>query len=31
MSMKDSIRNYFSEMLVEYGRIAEMDGRSWHF
>jgi len=31
MSVKNSIKNYVSEMLVEYGRIVEMDGRTWHF
>ncbi len=31
MSVKNSVRNYVTEMLVEYGRIIEMDGRTWHF
>ncbi len=31
MSMKESIKNYFAEMVVEYGRITEMDGRTWRF
>ena len=31
MSAKNSIRNHFAQMLVEYGRIIEMDGRTWHF
>ena len=31
MSVKNSVRNYVTEMLVEYGRIVEMDGRTWHF
>lgn len=30
MSMKDSIRNYFYEILVECGRSLEMDGRIVH-
>lgn len=30
MSMKNSIKNYFNEMMVEYGHIIEMDGRTWH-
>ena len=30
MSMKDSIKNYFTEMMVEYGHYLEMDGRTWH-
>lgn len=31
MSMKHSVKNYFTEILVEYGRITEMDGRTWRF
>jgi len=31
MSVKNSVKNYVSEMLVEYGQIIEMDGRTWHF
>ncbi len=31
MSKKNSMRNYFHEMLVEYGKIVEMNGRTWHF
>lgn len=31
MSVKHSIRNYVSEILVEYGRIIDMDGRTWSF
>lgn len=30
MSMKQSIKNYFTEMLVECGQIIEMDGRICH-
>lgn len=31
MSLKNSLKNYFREMLVEYGKIVEMNGRTWHF
>ena len=31
MSKKNSVKNYFREMLVEYGKIVEMNGRTWHF
>lgn len=31
MSRKHSFKQYFTEMLVEYGKALEMDGRSWHF
>lgn len=31
MSAKHSVQNYLAQMLVEYGRIIEMDGRTWHF
>lgn len=30
MSMKSSVKKYFAEMLVEYGKIVEMNGRIWH-
>lgn len=31
MSMKQAIKRYFTEVLVEYGCKIEMDGRNWHF
>lgn len=31
MSSKKFVQNYIAQMLVEYGRIVEMDGRTWHF
>ena len=31
MSMKNVFKKYFSEMLVEYGKLVEMNGRTWHF
>ncbi len=31
MFKKNSIKKYFIEMLVEYGKILEMNGRTWHF
>lgn len=31
MSEKHSIKKYFTEMLVEYGKILEMNDRSCHF
>lgn len=30
MSMKAAVKRYFTEMLVEYGKTIEMDGRTWH-
>jgi hypothetical protein len=30
MSKKTPVRNFFHEMLVEYGKIVEMNGRTWH-
>lgn len=30
MTMKHSIKNYFKEMMVEYGHYLDMDGRTWH-
>lgn len=30
MSMKNSIKKYFTEMLVEYGKILQMENRVWH-
>jgi len=30
MSMKESVKNYFKEVMVECGRIIEMDGRICH-
>ena len=29
MSKKNSVKKYFTEMLVEYGKILELDGRTW--
>lgn len=31
MSQKNSVKKYFTEMLVEYGKVLEMDGRTWRF
>lgn len=31
MSKKNSVKQYFTQMLVEYGKVLEMDGRTWHF
>ena len=31
MSKKNSMKKYFTEMLVEYGKVLNMDGRTWHF
>lgn len=31
MFKKNSVKQYFTEMLVEYGKVLEMDGRTWHF
>lgn len=31
MSKKNSVKKYFTEMLVEYGKVLEMDGRAVHF
>ena len=31
MSVKNSVKNYIADILVEYGRIVEMDGRTWSF
>ena len=31
MSKKNSVKQYFTEMLVEYGKVLEMDGRTWLF
>ena len=31
MSKKNAVKQYFTEMLVEYGKIVEMNGRTWHF
>lgn len=30
MSMKHAVKQYFVQMLVEYGNKLEMDGRTWH-
>ena len=29
MSFKHAIKQYFTQILVEYGTKIEMDGRSW--
>lgn len=31
MSKKNSVKKYFTDMLVEYGKFVEMEGRTWHF
>ena len=31
MSKKNSIKKYFTEMLVEYGKVLEMEGRVVRF
>ena len=31
MSKKHSVKKFFTEMLVEYGKVLEMDGRAIHF
>ena len=31
MSKKNSVKKYFTEMLVEYGKIIEMNGRTFRF
>ena len=31
MSKKNSVQKYFNEMLVEYGKVLNMDSRTWHF
>ena len=31
MSKKNSIKKYFTEMLVEYGKIIEMNGYTFRF
>lgn len=31
MTKKHSIKKYFTEMLVEYGKIVELNGRTWPF
>jgi hypothetical protein len=30
MSKKNSMKKYFTEMLVEYGKVLEMEGRIVH-
>lgn len=27
--MKNTIKKYVTEMLLEYGKVLEMDGRTW--
>lgn len=29
--MKKSLKNYFLTIAQEYGKIIEMNGRTWHF
>lgn len=31
MSKKNAVKRYFAEMLVEYGKIVEMNNRIWRF
>lgn len=31
MSNKNLVQNYIVQMLVEYGRIVELEGRTWRF
>ncbi len=31
MSKKNSVKKYIAEILVEYGKIVEMNGRTWRF
>lgn len=28
--MKNTVKKYVTEMLLEYGKVLEMDGRTWH-
>lgn len=27
--MKNTVKKYVTEMLLEYGKVLEMDGRTW--
>ena len=31
MSKKHFVRNYIRSIFQEYGKIVEMEGRTWHF
>lgn len=31
MSMLSSAKKYFGEVVVEYGKLVEMNGRTWRF
>lgn len=31
MTKKNSVKKYFGEMFAEYGKIVEMNGRTWRF
>ena len=31
MSKKNSVKKYFTNVLVEYGKVLEMEGRIWRF
>lgn len=31
MSLKNAIKKYFADILVEYGKFTVMEGRTWHF
>ena len=31
MSKKNSVKKYFTEMLVEYGKVLEQENRAWSF
>lgn len=30
MTKKNSVKKYFTEILEEYGKLIEMNGRTWH-
>ena len=29
--MKHSVKKYFRELVTEYGKLVEMNGRTWRF
>lgn len=29
--MKNTVKNYIWNIFQEYGKVHEMDGRTWHF
>lgn len=31
MAKKNFVKKYFGEIFSEYGKIVEMNGRTWHF